>query len=131
MANFSDAAEVERSYERNLGYARFWLGAGIAVLSLLFTFGYNLIFSNDDDPSPPSAPPAPEPPPTAELMLETPALFALLALFLFAATCLISGITSAACTDKTMPDSPKSNTTIKKPRNKPPKQSCHHRPHRT
>lgn len=91
MANFSDAAEVERSYERNLGYARFWLGAGIAVLSLLFTFGYNLIFSNDDDPPPPSAPPAPEPPPAAELMLETPALFALLALFVFAATCLILG----------------------------------------
>ena len=47
----SDTADLQRSYERNLGYTRFWLGVGIAVLSLLFTFGYDLIFGDSRPPA--------------------------------------------------------------------------------
>ena len=39
--------ELRRSYDRNLGYARFWLGVAVAILSLLFTFGYDLILGSD------------------------------------------------------------------------------------
>ena len=38
--------ELRRSYARNLGYARFRLGVAVAILSLLFTFGYDLILGS-------------------------------------------------------------------------------------
>ena len=75
----SDTAELQRSYERNLGYARFWLGVGIAVLSLLFTFGYDLIFGDAG---------AGQSPTTAVATTPAPAWLALLALLALAALCL-------------------------------------------
>ena len=80
MANSADAAELQRAYDRNLGYARFWLGVGIAILSLVFTFGYDLIFGYSGDSSSQ---------PAAEPTLEITALLALLGLFAFAATSFI------------------------------------------
>ena len=80
MANSADAAELQRAYDRNLGYARFWLGVGIAILSLLFTFGYNLIFGYSGDTNPQ---------PAAEPALEITALLALLGLVAFAVTSFI------------------------------------------
>ena len=49
MANIltRDRDELQRSYDRNLGYARFWLGVAVAILSLLFTFGYDRILGGD------------------------------------------------------------------------------------
>ena len=29
---------IKRSYHRNLGYARFWMGASLTILALLFAF---------------------------------------------------------------------------------------------
>ena len=78
MENSSNAAELERSYDRNLGYARFWLGVGIAILSLLFTFGYARIFGDDGSSAAQSA---------ADQTPDITALLALLALFLIAAIC--------------------------------------------
>ena len=75
----ADTAESQRSYERNLGYARFWLGVGIAVLSLLFTFGYDLIFGDAG---------AGQSPTTAVATTPAPAWFALLALIVLAGLCL-------------------------------------------
>ena len=39
--------ELRRSYDRNLGYARFRLGVAVAILSLLFTFGYDRILGSN------------------------------------------------------------------------------------
>ena len=39
-------ATLRRSYDRNLGYARFWGGVGIAIVSLLFTFVIDRIFED-------------------------------------------------------------------------------------
>ena len=49
MANIltSYIDELRRSYDRNLGYARFCLGVAVAILSLLFTFGYDRILGGD------------------------------------------------------------------------------------
>ena len=58
MADMVDTDAFQRSYDRNLGYARFWLGVGIAVLSLLFTFGYDLIFGDTRPPAAAAATPA-------------------------------------------------------------------------
>ena len=35
--NTTDDEALQRSYDRNLGYAKFWGGAGIVIMSLLFT----------------------------------------------------------------------------------------------
>ena len=53
MANIltSYIDELRRSYDRNLGYARFWLGVAVAILSLLFTFGYDRILGSDGSDS--------------------------------------------------------------------------------
>ena len=43
----AEASRLKRSYERNLSWCRFWLGASLAVATLTFTFAVGQVF----DPS--------------------------------------------------------------------------------
>ena len=45
--NTTDHELLRRSYDRNLGYAKFWGGAGIVVMSLLFTFVIDRVFDDN------------------------------------------------------------------------------------
>lgn len=84
MANTSDDIDTgdrQRSYDRNLGYARFWLGASLAVFSLMVTFGYELVFGDGGSAASPK-PAGPD--------LTGPELLTLLGLLLFAVACLCS-----------------------------------------
>ena len=40
----AEVAQVERSYDRNLSWCRFWLGVSLAVATLTFTFAVNQVF---------------------------------------------------------------------------------------
>ena len=40
-----DVPRLKRSYHRNLNWCRFWLGIGLAVATLTFTFGVNQVFA--------------------------------------------------------------------------------------
>ena len=74
--NTTDHEALQRSYDRNLGYAKFWGGAGIVIMSLLFTFVIDRVF--DDSGSSYSAAPG-----TAEIAV----WLTLLALMLTVSAC--------------------------------------------
>ncbi len=40
----SEATRLQRSYERNLSWCRFWLGISLAVATLTFTFAMDQVF---------------------------------------------------------------------------------------
>ena len=55
MTDYADRAGLQRAYDRNLGYARFWLGAGMGIIAVAFAFFAGLA---TQDPASPTAPPA-------------------------------------------------------------------------
>ena len=79
--------ELRRSYDRNLGYARFWLGVAVAILSLVFTFGYDRIFGDGSSSSATEATAA-----APASGLEIAPLAALSALLALAGTCFFLGL---------------------------------------
>lgn len=40
----AEVSRLQRSYERNLGWCRFWLGVGLAVVTLTFTLAVDQVF---------------------------------------------------------------------------------------
>ncbi len=40
----AEASRLKRSYQRNLGWCRFWLGISLAVATLTFTFAVDQVF---------------------------------------------------------------------------------------
>ena len=40
----AEVSLLQRSYERNLGWCRFWLGVSLAVFTLTFTFAVDQVF---------------------------------------------------------------------------------------
>ena len=53
----AEAARLKRSYARNLGWCRFWLGISLAVATLTFTFAMDRVFdplfdSSTEGPAP-------------------------------------------------------------------------------
>ena len=55
MTNCADRAGLKRAYDRNLGYARFWLGAGMGIVAVAFAF---LADRAVPDPTAQTGPPA-------------------------------------------------------------------------
>ena len=48
----ADVSRLKRSYDRNIGWCRFWLGIGLAVATLTFTFAVNQVFSSPVERAP-------------------------------------------------------------------------------
>ena len=40
----AETSRLKRSYARNLGWCRFWLGISLAIVTLMFTFAVNQVF---------------------------------------------------------------------------------------
>ena len=40
----AETSRAQRSYDRNLGWCRFWLGVSLAVATLTFTFAVDQVF---------------------------------------------------------------------------------------
>ena len=40
----AEVSRLQRSYERNIGWCRFWLGVSLAVVTLTFTFAVDQVF---------------------------------------------------------------------------------------
>ena len=40
----AEVSQLKRSYDRNLGWCRFWLGISLAIATLTFTFAVNQVF---------------------------------------------------------------------------------------
>ena len=55
MTNCADRTRLKRAYDRNLGYARLWLGAGMGIIAVASAFFANWATQPPASPATPAA----------------------------------------------------------------------------